>query len=294
MGDENEVAVLGCGMVTPFAAGSGDRVMAAASEARCERGADYWAVPDALLDRYPDFGAEIKRDRASWISGASLVHACEQACVEPGAWPADRIALVVGTAFAGQLGMIGFASEVRGQSARFVSPIHFPQTVGNYVAGVLSRAFRIQGPNLTISTGAASGLAAVTRACDILNDDAADLVIAGGFEVLSGELVRGLGGSTFGDTHAGVWSEGACVYVLQRADDAAGSGRTIVHTGSTATDAAGGDAFTRTALVGRSLAAESAMRLHAAMTAPNAEPRRIVTHRCEDDHVITLVVERSD
>ena len=56
--------------------------------------------------------------------------------------------------------MIRFAEEVRAQSPRFVSPIHFPETVGNYLAAALARGFGFRGPNLTLA-GDSAGMEAV-------------------------------------------------------------------------------------------------------------------------------------
>ncbi len=288
------IAVVGCGVVTPFAAGVGRDVLRAEAATLCRSGDSYWAVPDDFLQRFESFPAELKRERGAWITAGALSHACEDAAVKLADFPAERIALVVGSALAGQIGMINFAEEVRAQSARFVSPIHFPQTVGNYVAGALSRAFDIQGPNLTISNGAASGLLAISTACDLLADGAADTALAGGTEVLSDVLVRSLGGSEFGDTNAGVWSEGACMYVLRPAGAAEAPPLAIIRewttTGSRSAPAEEGSVAH---FVGKSLAAESAMRLGAAVYFGGAPQQRLSQHG-EDGAATELMVERAE
>ncbi len=281
------ISVDGCGMVTPFAVGTGVDVLGGASAARCPADAPYWSVPDAFMERSADLAAELKRDRACWITASALTCACEDASASLGEFPAERIALVLGSAFAGQLGMIEFAAEVRDQSPRFVSPIHFPQTVGNYVAGAMSRAFTIQGPNLTIAAGASSGLCAVAKACALLADGAADIAVAGGFEVLSEDLVRGLGGTQRGADNSGIWSEGACLYVLRRVDDAWSGG--VVITDWSPRETQFDDSDDSIAYeVGRSLAAESAMRL--ASSVGCAEPNTEIPVR-HDAVTITVRVE---
>jgi 3-oxoacyl-[acyl-carrier-protein] synthase II len=291
--DSGTIAVGGCGVVTPFAAGIGNAVLQAEAATLCSGGDSYWAVPDDFLQRYDSFPAELKRERGAWITAGALSHACEDAAVKPADFPPERIALVVGSALAGQIGMISFAEEVRAQSARFVSPIHFPQTVGNYIAGALSRAFNIQGPNLTISNGAASGLLAISAACDLLVDGAADIALAGGTEVLSDVLVRSLGGSEFGDTNAGVWSEGACIYVLRPAGASDVPARAIIREWATAGPrSAPAEEGSVAHVVGKSLAAESAMRLGAAVYISDAPKQRRLSQLGDDGAVTGLVVER--
>ncbi len=287
------IAVEGCGMVTPFAVGRGSEVLSRAQEARCQPGCAYWRIPDDICVPEESLSAEVKRDRAALITASALVHACADAGVDLAEYAPERIGLVLGCGFAGQLGMIDFAEEVRAQSPRFVSPIHFPQTVGNYVAGVMSRAFRIQGPNLTIATGAWSGLNAVIKACVILDDASADIAIAGGYEILSASLVEGLGGSTHGDSNAEVWSEGACLYVLRRCEDSPRKPpRAVIREWSSSRiDTDVGDTFSVAAHVGRSLAAESAMRLAWAVASQSEERQRIVAQISDDHPTANLIVE---
>ena len=214
------VVLTGCGWVTPLAGGTISQVFAAARRAGAPPapGGGYWAVPDELVEDYPDLSNELKRDKGAWMTGVAFLLACGDASLAPDALEAERVGLVLGCALAGQSGMISFANEVRKQSPRFVSPLHFPQTVGNYIAGAMARGFTIRGPNLTLACGAASGLEAVARGWAILNAGEADLVFAGGTEELTDDLARGL-------AQAGVvLSEGACLFVLERADSAAARG----------------------------------------------------------------------
>jgi 3-oxoacyl-(acyl-carrier-protein) synthase len=152
------------------------------------------------------------------MTAAALTHACRDASLEVESLAGERVGLILGCGLAGQLGMIGFANEVRQQSPRFVSPIHFPQTVGNYIAGALARGFHIRGPNMTVASGPASGLDAIVEGCDHVLNGRADVVFAGGTEQLSQTLAEGL-------AEAGVFlSEGACLFVLEASDAATARG----------------------------------------------------------------------
>ena len=188
------VALTGCGWITPLASGTISQVLAAARRTGAPSAPEggYWAVPDELVKDYPDLSRELKRDKGAWMTGAAFVLACGDASLAADSLEAERVGLVLGCALAGQSGMISFANEVRKQSPRFVSPLHFPQTVGNYISGAMARGFKIRGPNLTLACGAASGLEAVARGWAILNAGEADLVFAGGTEELTDDLATGL------------------------------------------------------------------------------------------------------
>lgn len=222
--DHREIAITGCGWVTPVAAGSITDILSAASAeavSPAPRGV-YRAVPEGHLAPCADLSTEIKRDHGAWMTAAALTHACRTAGIELSAFSGDRVGLVLGCGLAGQLGMIAFANEVREQSPRFVSPIHFPQTVGNYIAGALARGCDIRGPNLTLASGIASSLDALTEGCRILTSRRADVVLAGGVEVLLDSLAQGLRetGTTL--------SEGSCLFVLERRPDAEQRGAEVL------------------------------------------------------------------
>ena len=214
--DEN-VVLTGCGWVTPFASGSVDEVLSAAKTAptALSEGTAYWAVPDDQVERCADFSKELRSDKASWITALSVRCALTDAGLDLTETASERVGLVVGCALAGQHGMITFADEVRTQSARFVSPIHFPQTVGNYVAGALSRGFDIRGANQTFAAGDASGVEAMLEGAQLLRSGRVDVVLAGGTEQWSEPLAMGFGESNRRP------SEGACMFVMEREGRAA-------------------------------------------------------------------------
>jgi len=217
---DDPVVITGCGWVCPVAVGNIREVLSAlrgaAPPATPQSG--YLAIPDEVLARASHLADELKRDRSAWVPAVALERACAEAKIAPGRFPSERVGMVLGAALAGQWGMIAFADEVRQQSARFVSPIHFPQTVGNYVAGALARAYDIRGPNVTLSSGVAAGLDAMVEAISLLNSGSADVMFAGGADTLSPPLATGL-------SEPGVaLSEGACWFVLERTKHAAARG----------------------------------------------------------------------
>ncbi|MBI4716964.1 MAG: hypothetical protein HY763_04110 [Planctomycetes bacterium] len=214
--DTNTIVLTGCGWVTAGAAGDIPTMLAAAGHVAPTGGPRY--IPDRFRDELPGLSVEVKSDRGAWIAAIALEFACRSAALDLATAAAPRVGLVLGCALAGELGMLQFAEEVRQQSARFVSPIHFPQTVGNYIAGALARAYGICGPNTTLAGGARSGLEAMREAASLLARGCADVVIAGGVDCLTPELARGLEGS------ATIPREEACLFVMERQESAAARG----------------------------------------------------------------------
>ena len=217
VGRGGSVAITGCGWITPFAAGSIADVLGAAESAVAPDG-PFWAVADDRVTEYPDLSKEIRRDKGSWLAAIAWEHAVRGASLDIGSLDAERVGLVLGCSLAGQLGMIDFAGEVRKQSPRFVSPIHFPQTVGNYPAGALARGYGLRGPSVTLASGTSSSLDGLVEACRVLDRGEADVVVAGGVETWSEGLATAM-------AIPGVaLSEGACLLVLEKTEHAQGRG----------------------------------------------------------------------
>jgi len=206
------IVLTGCGWITPGTTGTVDDVCDAHSknDRRDNKKNGDWRVSEKLLDEYPDIPKTIRLDKVAWMTAIAIEHANRNASLDLTTIDGERMGLVLGCALAGQPGMIQFASEVRDQSARFVSPIHFPQTVGNYVAGAIARCFGIRGPNLTLASGSSSGLDAIIEGYALLKSAKADVILAGGSEILSEEIANAL---QHPNTH---FSEGACFFVMER------------------------------------------------------------------------------
>lgn len=73
------------------------------------------------------------------------------------------------------------------EGPKYVNPSLFPNTVINSPASQVSIRFKIKGFNTTISTGFCASLDAVSYACDFINLNRADIVLAGGVEELCEE-----------------------------------------------------------------------------------------------------------
>ena len=95
-----------------------------------------------------------------------------------------RLAVVVGTALGGVEELERAMEEAPGPrvaaAALYDSPAH-----------ALAERLAARGPVITVSTACASGATAMGVGADLLNADAADLVVAGGYDVLCRFVMRG-------------------------------------------------------------------------------------------------------
>ena len=101
-------------------------------------------------------------------------------------------ALVVGTAFGHLESRADFHREARHDGVRFVSPILFPNTIINSLAGHAAILYGLRGPNSTVTSGRRSGLEAILRAATLLAAGRAPRAIVVGCDEVSRTLLHGL------------------------------------------------------------------------------------------------------
>lgn len=97
---------------------------------------------------------------------------------------AARVGVVVGTA-------LGAVEELERALAKDGRPGAAAAALYDSPGRTLARRLGCRGPVLTVSTACASGATALGVAADLLRTDRADLVIAGGFDVLCRFVMRG-------------------------------------------------------------------------------------------------------
>lgn len=240
MGDSkaDPIVLSGCGWVTPWAHGSIAEVLTAARHGGLlgHESGPFAVVDDSIRSNVTNPSTELVREKCAWLPALALERAGREAGLTPSTAPSERMGLVLGCGLAGQLGMIEFAGEVRAQGTRFVSPLHFPQTVGNYAAGALARAYKLRGTNITLAAGPASSLNAIVEARAMLAAGDIDLAFAGGFEEWTPELARAVMDAS---PRAPRPAEGACLFVLERCSAAAARGvkpLAIVESGAALSD----------------------------------------------------------
>jgi 3-oxoacyl-[acyl-carrier-protein] synthase II len=183
------VAITGSGAVTPAGADPGRWLRGPSRAAGSAVNGD---VPLASLPE----AARTRAARAERVTqlvlaagGTALASAGLDTTDGP---PRPRYGTVLGTAFGCFLTNAAFQRRLAAGGPPAASPRLFAATVSNAAAGELSIAYRLGGPAVTLTAGAASGLTALAHAADVLRAGAADALVAGGMDALGEPIERWL------------------------------------------------------------------------------------------------------
>ncbi|MCM2416566.1 beta-ketoacyl-[acyl-carrier-protein] synthase family protein [Streptomyces sp. RKAG293] len=183
------VAVTGLGLVTPAgigAAATWEHFLGGAPTAR----------PDHLLAGLPvDFSCQVgelnaaarlggrlsrRLDRFTQMALIAAREAVADAGLDPRAWNADRVGVVLGVSSNGiDTYPMEYARLAKGHPDR-ISPMMMPRSIPNMVSAEVSLDLGAHGPSLTVNTACASGGTALGVACDLLRSGTCDIVISGG------------------------------------------------------------------------------------------------------------------
>lgn len=102
--------------------------------------------------------------------------------------PAERIGIVVGTAFAGLATIAETQDGISTGAHSKVSPRFVPKIIGNIAAAQIAIAKGLRGPSLTVSTACSSGADAISTGIMLLNSGEADVVLCVGAEAATSPL----------------------------------------------------------------------------------------------------------
>jgi 3-oxoacyl-[acyl-carrier-protein] synthase II len=180
----------------------------------------------------PDDLAEPVRGRAARAERVSrlALAAADAALLDAGlrlvdGEPRAGIGIVVGTAFGCFLTNAAYQHRVAAGGPAAASPRLFAATVSNAAAGEVGVAYRLGGPAITLTAGAAAGLVALGHAADLLQAGRAGALLAGGVDAAGDALAAW---QRDGGLDAGRPStEAAALLVLERPDAAAARGARI-------------------------------------------------------------------
>jgi 3-oxoacyl-(acyl-carrier-protein) synthase len=149
----------------------------------------------------------------------------------------DRSGIALGTRY-GCLGTMGiYTDRVKKRGVRFATPLMFTHAFANTPASLLSIDYQLKGYHATLTSGEASGTAALATAAVALQAGHADAMLAGGVEALCQELIEGhrqdlapVDDPDAYDPWAGdglLLGEGGAFLLLERQADAEARGATI-------------------------------------------------------------------
>ena len=201
---DRRVSVTGIGMVTPLGSGR-ERFWDALC--RGETGIrEIGSFPTGGFGSH--LGAEIrdfqprdfislknlrKMDRLSAMTTASVRMALEDAGIVVTEANRDRIGIVMGTAFGNTELKVQSAGILFTEGPGRISPIHVPNTVMNAPAGHASIELGFRGVNTTVNHQAVSAETAIAYAAMEIRRGAADVILAGGADMLSPFFYEALG-----------------------------------------------------------------------------------------------------
>jgi len=192
----NRVVISGIGMVTPLGVGK-----EAFSRKLFGGGCGVFPITAFDTSHFPSkLGAAVadftprdfisvknlrKMDRISAMAAASTRMALEDAGVDINASNRDRTGIVLGTAFGSTDVAAQFAGVIFRQGPGVASPFLVPNTVMNAPAGHSSIELGFRGLNATVNHHEASAETAIAYAAAEIIQGRADIVFAGGVEIIS-------------------------------------------------------------------------------------------------------------
>ncbi len=168
-----------------------------------------------------------KLDRGSQFAVAAAGLALAEAGLVADALSPQRIGIALGCGFGGIANSVDFLSGYFEQGAVGLSPLLFPNTVANAPASNTSIAYNLQGPNITFVQRFCSAESALLAACRFLEEGRADVMLTGGVDELTPEMMQGFAALGQLQTHAAGFGEGSGILVLERPDHAKARGARI-------------------------------------------------------------------
>jgi 3-oxoacyl-[acyl-carrier-protein] synthase II len=142
--------------------------------------------------------------------------------------PPARRGLVLGSGSAGIDQSMTVTGDSLTRSRPFnVNPALVPACVMNYASAQCAIRFDLRGPNVTVTAGRVTGLAALTYAQRLLRRDRADLVVCGAFEDLNDRRAALDGLVDANGSHARP-GEGCCAFLLETGRHARRHGRPVL------------------------------------------------------------------
>ncbi len=132
-----------------------------------------------------------RMDRTAVYTVAMMKLALQDAGVTIAADGDDRAGVTLGTWSAGGGSTQQFLDALFRSGPSGAPALLFDSTVSNSAAGIAGLEQRLRGPNMTVSHKEASGLAAIVTAIDLIREERASSLIAGGADAIFETFYKG-------------------------------------------------------------------------------------------------------
>jgi 3-oxoacyl-[acyl-carrier-protein] synthase II len=187
------VVITGVGMVSPLAADT-EKSWNALLEGRsgvsrithfdpegysCQIAAE---VNDFNVDDYIEVKEQKKMDRFIHLGLAASVMAMEDSGLNITDDNAERVGVIVGAGMGGLPAIEKYGKILNERGPKRVTPFFIPMTIINLASGQISIRFGAKGPNSAVATACASGTHSIGDAFRLIQNNIADVMIAGGTE----------------------------------------------------------------------------------------------------------------
>jgi 3-oxoacyl-[acyl-carrier-protein] synthase II len=142
-----------------------------------------------------------------------------------GELPAARRGIVLGSAMASIHSFMDISrTSLAGAKPYFVNHNRMPAAIMNYASGQAAIRFDLRGPNVTVTSGRASGVTALSYGRLLIGAGRADAIVCGAFEEVTPRRLRieAAAGRLSASNPPG---EGCCAFLLETAESAAAAGR---------------------------------------------------------------------
>ena len=123
---------------------------------------------------------------------AAGVQAFQDSGLENSSWDPERAGVAIGSGIGGIVSIEDNSLIVHQAGPRKISPFFVPGSIINMTAGTLSIRFGLQGPNIAITTACTTGTHNIGVAANMIANNQAEVMLAGGSEMATSPL--GLGG----------------------------------------------------------------------------------------------------
>ncbi|WP_037681796.1 beta-ketoacyl synthase N-terminal-like domain-containing protein [Streptomyces cellulosae] len=185
-------------------------------------------VPDFTAARYVGKKGTRTMDRVTALAVTAVGNLVESVAEELAARP-EQTALVLGTGSGSVQSIMDFTKDsLSGERPYHVEPARFPNTVMNRAAGQSAIWHRIKGPNTTVAGGSLTGLLALSYALRLHRGGHCARVLCGAAEEFSAQRAWLEWHGRADEERETPLGEGAAVFLIEPAEDAAAAGRTAL------------------------------------------------------------------